>query len=63
MIAKRLAGPAEREARGNSSERDRFGVDFPDDANLDMKIILTSVCFLIDYLYFEFDGVVDEVIG
>ncbi|XP_059082980.1 phospholipid scramblase 1-like isoform X2 [Tigriopus californicus] len=63
VIAKRLAGPAEREARANSSERDRFGVDFPDEASLDMKIILTSVCFLIDYLYFEFDGVVDEVLG
>eukprot|EP00095_Tigriopus_kingsejongensis_P007488 maker-scaffold580_size130538-snap-gene-0.22 protein:Tk07488 transcript:maker-scaffold580_size130538-snap-gene-0.22-mRNA-1 annotation:"hypothetical protein DAPPUDRAFT_211709" len=61
VIAKRWAGPAEREA--HMSEHDRFGVDFPDGATLNMKITLMSVCFLIDYLYFEFDGVIDEVLG
>ncbi len=31
----------------------RFGIDFPDDADLRSKILLTSTCFLIDFLYFE----------
>ena len=34
---------------------DRFGIDFPDDAPLNLKAVLVSSCFLIDYLYFEGD--------
>ncbi len=34
---------------------DRFGIDFPDDAELDIKVVLVASCFLIDYLYFEGD--------
>ncbi len=36
-----------------ASEMDRFGIDFPDDADLSSKILLTATCFLIDFLYFE----------
>ena len=34
----------------------RYGVDFPDDANIKMKSVLLAACFLVDYLYFEGDG-------
>ena len=50
-IRKLWAGPLERE-RGLDNY-DRFGIDFPDDANVHMKTVLVSSCFLIDYLYFE----------
>jgi len=43
-----------------ASEMDRFGLDFPDDADPQMKIVLTAACFLIDYLYFEGDDGDDD---
>ena len=35
---------------------DRFGIDFPDEAGVDMKVVLVASTFLIDYLYFEGDN-------
>ena len=35
---------------------DRFGLDFPDEADVDMKVVLVASTFLIDYLYFEGDN-------
>ena len=52
-ISKLWAGPMEKE-RGLDNY-DRFGIDFPDDAPLNLKAVLVSSCFLIDYLYFEGD--------
>ena len=34
---------------------DRFGIDFPDEVDVGVKATLLAACFLIDYLYFEFD--------
>ena len=38
------------------SEMDRFGVDFPEEVDTEVKATLLAACFLIDYLYFEFEG-------
>ena len=35
---------------------DRFGIDFPDEAGVEMKVVLVASTFLIDYLYFEGDN-------
>ena len=53
MISKKWAGTSERNVE--TSETDRFGVDFPDEVDQGVKAILLATTFLIDYLYFEFD--------
>lgn len=53
-LAKLWAGPLEKQ-RG-LADFDRFGIDFPDEAGVDMKVVLVASTFLIDYLYFEGDN-------
>ena len=48
-IAKIFVPTDEPQHRGE----DRFGIDFPDDAAVEMKTVLVAACFLIDYLFFE----------
>ena len=53
-ISKLWAGPLEKQ-RG-LADFDRFGIDFPDDAGVEIKVVLVASCFLLDYLYFEGDN-------
>jgi hypothetical protein len=53
-LAKLWAGPLEKQ-RG-LADFDRFGLDFPDTAGVEIKVVLVASCFLIDYLYFEGDN-------
>lgn len=57
-LAKLFAGLLEKQ-RG-LADFDRFGIDFPDDATMEIKVVLLASCFLIDYLYFEGDNDDDD---
>ena len=43
-----------------ASEMDRFGIDFPDAATARMKAVMLAATFLIDFIYFEGDGDLEE---
>ncbi len=57
-LAKLWAGPLEKQ-RG-LADFDRFGIDFPDEAGYELKVVMLASCFLIDYLYFEGDNDDDD---
>lgn len=50
-ITKLKKGPMEKQ--NDEGNFDRFGIDFPDDADIGIKVVLVATCFMIDYLYFE----------
>ena len=53
-LSKLWAGPIEKQ-RG-LAEFDRFQINFPDNARVDVKAVILASCFLIDFLYFEGDN-------
>ena len=57
-LSKLWAGPLEKQ-RG-LADFDRFGIDFPDEADVEIKVVMVASCFLIDYLYFEGDNDDDD---